>query len=480
MSRQHHCYLVLDQGGHASRAIIFDRDGNVLEAVEHALETKELPSGYIEHDPKQLLDSLKQAAEEVCQKLTLNYRENLQSAALVCQRSSLACWHRETQQSLYNIISWQDRRAASWLSDWLEKSALGDDIYKRTGLFANAHFGASKMRWLLKNVEAVQQALAEGQLNCAPLACYLVQQLTEEKNYLLDAGNASRTLLWNVNQCCWDESLLQYFDIPSTILPAVKPCNAEFGHIRLGSQTIPLRFVNGDQNAAFFAHGALESDRVYVNLGTGAFCAALVQGETRQTGLLKTLAVMDSSPVFMLEGTVNGGGSALAWAANKMGVNVDYQCLNKELLTDGGELLFINGIGGLGSPYWQSEFPSQFIGEGSAEQKLAAVIDSVLFLLQRNMDFMEEQGIAITRIQLSGGMSKSDGLCQRLADLSQKEVCRSDIVEASARGAAFWLAACPSFWKNNIGAQIFSPRNKPIAARYQAWLKAMDQRLRSA
>lgn len=477
MSNLHHCYLVMDQGGHASRAIVFDRNGSVLDAVEHEIDTQQGPGSCVEHDPQQLLDSLKCSAEDVCHNLPASYRGNLQSAALVCQRSSIACWHRQSLQPLYNIISWQDRRAAEWLNVTLGKSGLAEEVHRRTGLIANAHFGASKMRWLLKNVGAVQQALSTGQLNCAPLATFLVQHLTEEKNYLLDAGNASRTLLLNVNECRWDEFLLECFDIPLSVLPLVNPCASEFGHIRLGQQSIPLRFVNGDQNAAFFSHGALEAGTVYINLGTGAFCAALGGAGAETLGLLKTLVVMDSFPVFMLEGAVNGAGSALTWAEKELGVELDYQLLNSELLTEGSELLFMNGVGGLGSPYWQSDFATAFIGEGSNVEKFAAVVDSILFLLQRNMESMAEQGVVIDKIQLGGGLSKSDGLCQRLANISQKEVHRSDLVEASARGAAFWLARCPPAWKSNIGEQCFLPSDSLIVNRYAAWLEAMNCRL---
>jgi glycerol kinase len=476
-------YLILDQGGHSSRAIIFNQKGELLESVECAVATQHLSELEVEQNPLEVADSLRSLALEAYQELPLVYRSRLESAALVCQRSSVVAWHSLNHEPFYPILSWQDRRAGDWLEEFLKQNPqLPADIHQRTGLFPNAHFGASKIRWLLKHVPAVCSAAQTGVLNCAPLAAWLIQQLTEEYNYAVDAGNASRTMLWNIQETQWDTDLLGHFAIPQAILPPVLSPLSEFGHIRLGQSRIPLRFVNGDQNAAFYAQGALAEGVAYINIGTGAFCAARANPSSGSGRLLKTLAMLNKSPEFLVEGTVNGAASALTWAEKLFGVNVDYVALDNSLKSDSNNLLFLNGVGGLGSPYWCGKFASVFIkisenssADDNHHESFAAVAESVLFLLQRNLECIKEQGIAVRKIYLGGGLSQSEGLCQRLADLSGCIVSRAEVVEASARGAAFWLSGCPSNWRAGIKARDYHPQSAGISNRYKKWLFAMHQ-----
>ena len=475
--------LILDQGGHSSRAIIFNQKGELLESVECAVATQHLSELEVEQNPLEVVDSLRSSALEAYQELPLVYRSRLESVALVCQRSSVVAWHRLYHEPLYPILSWQDRRAGTWLEELLKHNPqLRADIHQRTGLFPNAHFGASKIRWLLQYVPAIYNAAQAGVLNCAPLAAWLIQQLTEEYSYAVDAGNASRTMLWNIETAQWDTGLLGHFDIPQAILPPVLSPLSDFGHIRLGKSRIPLRFVNGDQNAAFYAQGALEEGVAYINIGTGAFCAAPAKPSSGSGRLLKTLAMLDKSPEFLIEGTVNGAASALTWAEKLLAVSVDYVALDKMLMSDSNSLLFLNGVGGLGSPYWYGQFSSVFIKSGensfpqdSHHERFAAVAESVLFLLQRNLECIKAQGIAVRKIYLGGGLSQSEGLCQRLADLSGCVVSRAEIVEASARGAAFWLSGCPANWRAGVKLRDYHPHPAGISSRYKQWLLAMRQ-----
>ncbi len=474
------CYLVLDQGGHASRAVIFNSQGQVLDVEERAVRTLCASQETIEQDPIELVLTLREAAKTVVARLSKSNQSLLKSAALICQRSSIAVWNRNTFEPLYNVISWQDRRAANWLDELLQKqSGLAQQIHERTGLIPNAHFGASKIRWVLDNVPEAGEALKHHQLYCAPLAAYLVSQLTTQRRVMLDAGNASRSMLWDIERLCWDDDLLTCFGIPASVLPSVHPTLHEYGQLDLGRCQLPLSYVNGDQNAAFFAYGAMQRHTAYINMGTGAFCAVLNE-KVRSDRLLKTLALWNTVPVVLLEGTVNGAACALDWAAQELGVSIDYALLDRTLeqaaRVEHGPL-FLNGIGGLGSPYWCSDFSSRFIGGGDTTSQLVAVAESILFMLQKNIDHMLEIGVRIDKVVVGGGLSRSSALCQSMSDLSGYPVHRSQVVEASARGAAFHLAACPEAWHHRKRAADFTPRNEFIKGRYRLWLDEMEQQL---
>ncbi len=472
------CYMVLDQGGQSSRALIFDRKGKLLSNISSPVATRAPRPGWVEQDPVQVLNSVKQAAFDAFDCLPVSYQSNLKAVGLVCQRSSIVNWCRESGQALSPVISWQDRRAADMLDEILEKDpSLAKQIPEKTGLFPNPHFGASKIYWCLKKLPELEPALREGKLVCAPLVSYLLYQLADEGPLFVDGGNASRTMLWNLHTCDWDAELLRCFDIPSNILPISVNTLYDFGQFQIGKCFYPIRYLNGDQNAAFFSLGHIDSTALYMNIGTGAFCSALWNGESESVDrLLKTIVVALSAPIYMLEGTVNGAAAALEWAFEYLDLPSNFKDLGDSLARVDAPPLFLNGVGGLGSPYWQANFDSKFVGEGSDEEKLVAVLESILFLLHVNLDYMKHAGICINKVNLSGGLSLMDGLCQRLTDLLEIPVFRPEIVEASARGAAFWLAGCPASWSQTKG-DWFKPQQSTIGKRYRCWKLEMDSLL---
>lgn len=471
-------YLVLDQGGQSSRALIFDGFGELLSEAAVKINTSNIKPGWVEQDPDQLVSSLLHAASEAIGLLSSEQVPKIVSAGLVTQRSSLVCWDKETGQALYPVISWQDRRAA----DWLNSQALDSDWVQRlTGLQLSPHYGASKIRWCLEHAEPVKQAFREDRLVCGPLAAFLISRLTASGKLLVDPANASRTLLWNIDSADWDPALLDCFDIPAAILPKIVPTQFDFGFLTVDGVKIPLKLVNGDQSAALFANGPLQPDTAYLNIGTGAFIAApWPDSRDRPCRLLKSLVHLDEQRHYVVEGTVNGAASALDWFQRS------YPAFDAEKLDSviqrGSQRhqqipLFINGIGGLGSPFWCDVAP-EFIGEANDEQRMTAVLESIVFMLQVNLDEMRSRGFGPDRLLLSGGLSRLDGLCQMLADLSNIKVWRPQQVEASARGAAYWLAGCPKGWMPLSAAQFDPAINEgSLNRRFARWLTALQQRL---
>ncbi len=467
-------FLVIDQGGQSSRLLVFDDVGQQRLLLRESVETRYPGLGRVEQDPLKMVASIRTLLDKLPDQLGAQCHK-LKAAALVTQRSSLVCWDRQSGKPLSPVLSWQDTRAANLLT---ELHLNDSEVAERTGLRPNAHYGASKLRWCLDTLPAVREALAEQRLACGPLASYLLFALTREHHFAIDPGNAQRTLLLNLNSGQWDKALLAQFDLPEQILPPLQPSTSEFGTLAVGDVSVPVGLVNGDQNAAFFGAGPLHGERVYINAGTGAFIAApWPEAQPAPPGLLKTLVFQSAKKRwFVAEGTVNGAASALELQAAELGI-ADYQLHLDHWCRSVTDIpLFLNGVGGLGAPYWRSDFSSRFVpfDQQDPESGMVAVLESIVFLLRVNFLRLGEMGGPFTEIVLSGGLSGLHGFCQRLADLCGLPVFRNPETEATARGAAFLLAGQPGAWKVRDDVQYFVPEpNTEFELRFKHWLQAM-------
>ena len=411
MAASHPLYLALDQGGHASRALVFDGQGVEQARSLCEVQVHHPQPDWVEQDPEELVASLLEAMRAVLLQLGARAAQ-IVSAGLATQRSSIVCWDRITGQALSPVISWQDRRA----HEWLTRFALhAEAIHASTGLMLSAHYGASKLRWCLEHLPAVAQAETEGRLAFGPLASFLIFRLTEERTLAADPGNAARTLLWNIKSLDWDEGLLHLFSIPLAALPPCVPTRYEFGHLVVDEQRIPLTIVNGDQSAALFAYGAPNANSAYINMGTGAFVQR-TSGDFpgQQPRLLTGIVLRDGDEkIYVLEGTVNGAGAALQWIAEDLGLDDLEQQLPAWLAQSAVEPpLFLNGISGLGAPYWVADFESRFSAEAEPSLMAVAVAESIVFLLQANLDLFQKLASPLELIIASGGLTWYEGLCQ--------------------------------------------------------------------
>jgi glycerol kinase len=381
------------------------------------------------------------------------------------------CWDRSSGAALSPVLSWQDTRAAAWLQ---EQQLDEEAIRASTGLYPNAHYGLSKMRWCLDNIEAVRQAAADGRLLIGPLAAFLAFRLLESRPARVDPANASRTLLLDLACGDWNEAMLARFGIERAWLPEVTRSDANYGEFVTQTCRLPLRLLSGDQSTAAFAHGGLRAEAAYLNVGTGAFVFRAT-GAAPPSRLLRSVVHWADGPQYVVEGTVNGAGSALAAFAQVQGIADAGAALDAAWQGDAsaGDVVYLNGIGGLGSPDWRSDFPSRFVGEGAPEQQLVAVAESIVFLVERNLALLRTLGTPCEYLLASGGISQADRFCQALADLTGLPVRRPAHCEATARGAAFLLAGRPDDWADLI-RQDFAPRDAPgLNARHRRWLGAM-------
>jgi glycerol kinase len=466
-------YLALDQGGHASRALVFDsRGATVARALREVREFQPQPD-WVEQDPDELVGSLTEAIREVEREIG-DRAKHIAAAGLATQRSSIVCWDRISGDALSPVLSWQDRRAHEWLAHFAPHAGA---IHATTGLMLSAHYGASKLRWCLDHLPRVAAAAADKRLAMGPLASFLAFRLTEERALVTDPANAARTLLWNLETFDWDPGLLHLFDIPRALLPDCVPTRFGFGRLA-GGHRPPLTLVTGDQSAALFAYGTPRAANAYVNIGTGAFVQRIAGAAPgRPPRLLTGIVLRDTGEtVYTLEGTVNGAGAALAWAEAELGLENVAERLAEWLERAGEPPLFLNGVGGLGAPFWVADFESRFVGEAEPEQKIVAVAESIVFLVQANLDEFRKLAAPLEGIIASGGLAGVDALCQRLSDLSGLPLHRPVEHEATARGLAWLLAGKPRDWPEPDFGAWFKPRaNAGLRARYGRWRARMEE-----
>ena len=441
--------LALDQGSHASKALIFDARGRLAGAGECAIATRRPRPGWVEHDAGEILASLRQAIADARAASGLATLE-FSAAGLAVQRSSIVCWDRHDGVPLSPVLSWQDRRNAAWLA---QQHLDPDRLRAITGLVASPHYGASKLRWCLDHLPQVRQAERAGRLCCGPLASFLLHQLLDERPFLVDPANAARTLLYDLGAGDWSPPMLERCGLRRDCLPHCVPNRHPFGTLRQEGVEAGLVAATGDQPAALFAWGEPGADTLFVNIGTGAFVQRLFpEKPPAAPGLLQGVAWQDAARSrWVLEGTDNGAGAALDWLAGARDAAVQrlVEAAPRWLAQAEDPLLFSNGVGGLGSPYWIADAPIRFSREAELPGETVAVLESIVFLLQVNIQAITATVVPgyppARRIVISGGLAQLDGLCQRLADLSGLPVERPPDVEATAHGLGWLLngALCP-------------------------------------
>lgn len=475
-------YLCIDQGGHASRAIVFNNEGEMISSAYCDIETQYPAHHFVEHNAKDVIDSINSSIKQVIDQLG-DKKNHIISAGLATQRSNIVCWNNETGEALSPVISWQDRRNNDWLNQLEDQNEF---LHKATGLFMSPHYGASKLRWCIDNLPEVKSALDENKLAFGPMASFITFNLVDEKSLFVDPVNASRTQLWNLKQSNWDNELLKLFGIPISALPTCVPSVFNYGQINIGNLNIPLRLVTGDQSAAMYAYGELQADTVYVNTGTGAFLSRS-SGPLPLYGrrLLTSIIFQDVQDKkvqnhYVLEGTVNGAGSALEWLAKQYPDTNIFEHLSEWLNEIETPPLFLNGISGLAAPFWQPNFESKFNREANLNEKTVAVVESIIFLSKSCLDEMSKLSSRPEQIQLTGGLASQNCLNQKLADLSGLAVYRPTECEASARGTAYLLAEQPTHWPEEDAGDWFDPEENPaLVKRYNEWLQAMIHNLRN-
>lgn len=469
-------YLGIDQGTQSSRAILFNPQGEIVSSAQEAVSLMR-DGDRCEQDGNEILDSLSTVITSVIEQIggdpAGDYR--IKAAGLATQRSSIIAWDAETGRPLSALLSWSDLRGDEFIATIREHESL---ICSRTGLPLTAYYGGSKIRWLLTQSQSVRQSRKQQRLCIGPLASFLLFNLLKDAPYVVDQANALRTQLFNLHHLQWDTALLDLYSVPQELLPEVKPTHADYGRLKAGD--IPLLAVNGDQTAALLATHSDGENGALVNVGSGAFILQPTGNQLLRSGNLLTglLRSSSESTEYLLEGTVNGAGSALQWLEQQMpaGESFDLDRAFEQLFSD---TIFINGIGGLGSPFWKSvnsgfwsiSRECMITDLQTIDDNLQGLVaESILFLIQANIDAMLELGRDLHQLTLTGGISRSDGFCQRMANLSDLEVVRPQIVEATARGIASEAAGATKQWGSCEHDRFHPRQDEALIRRYHTFL----------
>lgn len=463
--------LAIDQGTHATRTMLVDTNGRIRFSSFADIGLYRKGKLRVEQDPEEILSGVQSTLEAALSAATT--LGDIVCAGLAVQRSSVVAWDRRSGRAISPVISWQDRRTLQWLRKLSERSG---EIKQCTGLPLSSHYGGSKLRWMAAHHSDVQKAMNEGWLAWGPLGAYLLFHLLKNSPYVVDHANAQRTLLWDLSTQRWNPILMELFEIPPDSLPVPLPTSHNYG--RLAAADVPLTAATGDQTAAFFSLGRPKTETVGINIGTGAFVLAPTGGTPiRHSTLLSGL--LDSSSeksLYAIEGTVNGAGAAFSWVAEEW--QMPDLVLQMPAFFNRQDVppIFLNTVGGLGSPWWRADNPPAFIGTGTLAGRAVAVAESIVFLIQANLDAIASAGLSANRIKITGGLSHLDALCQRMADLSGIEIYRPADTEATVRGTAWLAFQRPRHWPKPGRGHIFEPRKNPrLRERYERFCRLIEE-----
>ena len=451
--------LAMDQGTTSSRAIIFDPSYSVVALAQEEFQQHFPHSGWVEHSPADIWRTSLNTAKTAITKAGISPKQ-ISAIGITNQRETTLIWDRKTGEPAYNAIVWQDRRTAEYCNG-LKSQGHEPSITKKTGLLLDPYFSASKLAWILDNVDGARARAEAGELAFGTVDTWLLWNLTEGASHATDATNASRTMLYNIHLGEWDAELLTLFNIPSNLLPTVKDCAADFGHSSLLGAIIPILGIAGDQQAATLGQACFNPGMMKSTYGTGCF-ALLNTGDTpvnSSNRLLTTIAYqLDGKPTYALEGSIFIAGAAVQWLRDGLGI-IDSAKQSGELAAtadDNQQVYMIPAFTGLGAPWWDPDARGALIGltrgTGPAELSRAA-LESVCYQTLDLLNAMQSDWnqVADTVLRVDGGMVASDWTMQRLADILQSPIDRPVIAETTALGAAWLAGSRAGIWSDQAG-----------------------------
>lgn len=460
--------MALDQGTTSSRCVIF-RNGRPVASAQNEYRQIYPQPGWVEHSPHDIWESQYGAAREAMARAAVTAAD-IAAIGITNQRETTLVWDRRTGEPVYNAIVWQCRRTSS-LCEKLRKRGMEDIIRKKTGLVADAYFSATKLMWLLDNVAGLRRRAEAGEIAFGTPDTWLIWKLTGGRLHITDYTNASRTMLFDINNLCWDSELLRIFDIPKAMLPQVVPSSGFVGYTspELFGGAIPVCGIAGDQQAALFGQKCRNAGSAKNTYGTGCFMLMNV-GEHpvyTRSGLITTVACGENgSPVYALEGSVFSAGSAVQWLRDEMKLisSASESEAAAASVDDTNGVYMVPAFTGLGAPYWNSDARGIICGLSRGANRchiIRAVLESIAYQTKDVLDLMEnETGIPLERLRADGGASSNGFLMQFQADITGRIIERPAYVESTALGAAC-LAALGSGEETGDtdgGTIVFEPR----------------------
>jgi len=454
--------LALDQGTTSSRAIIFNKEGQIVAMAQKEFNQYYPQSGWVEHDATEIWSSQLSVATEAVAKAGLN-SSAIAAIGITNQRETTILWDRATGRPICPAIVWQDRRTASYC-DELKEKGYSDLIRQKTGLLIDAYFSASKIHWILNNVEGAREKAAKGELAFGTVDSWLVWNLTGGEKHITDVTNASRTMLYNINTLEWDNELLDLFEVPRSILPEVRSSSEVYGETgaNILAARVPIAGIAGDQQAALFGQLCTQTGMVKNTYGTGCFMLMNIGNKpVRSTNnLVTTIAWKIGDEVnYALEGSIFIGGAIVQWLRDGLGIirnSADVEELAAKVPDTGGVYL-VPAFAGLGAPHWDPYARGTLVGltRGSNASHIArAALEGIAFQTVDILRAMEaDAGTAIKELRVDGGATANQLLLQFQADILQARVVRPQITETTAIGAAYLAGLAVGLWKSTDDIQ---------------------------
>ena len=449
--------LALDQGTTSSRAIIFDHAGQIISIGQKEFNQIYPKSGWVEHDPREIWSSQIAVVAEALVKADIKSAD-FAAIGITNQRETTIVWDRETGRPIHNAIVWQDRRTASYC-DELKAKGHDEKIKEKTGLLIDSYFSATKIRWILNNVEGAKKKAEDGELLFGTVDTWLIYNLTDKEKHVTDVTNASRTMLFNINTMQWDEELLTLFEIPKSMLPEVKTSSEVYGETagKILTDKIPIAGIAGDQQAALFGQLCINPGMVKNTYGTGCFMLMNIGNKpiVSKNKLVTTVAWQIGKEVtYALEGSIFIAGAIVQWLRDGLGIiksSEDVEALaDKVKDTDG--VYLVPAFAGLGAPHWDSYARGTIVGltRGSNASHIArAALEGIAFQTVDILKAMEaDAGKEIKELRVDGGATNNNLLMQFQSDILQAKVVRPKITETTAIGAAYLAGLAVGYWKN--------------------------------
>jgi glycerol kinase len=447
--------LALDQGTTSSRAILFDREQNIIKAAQKEFTQFYPKQGWVEHDPMDIYSSQYAVMMEVITKSGIDVND-IVAIGIANQRETTVLWDKNTGRPIYNAIVWQCRRTAD-IVESLKERGLAGHIKEATGLVADAYFSGTKIKWILDHVEGARERAKRGEILFGTVDTWLVWKLTNGEIHVTDYTNASRTMIYNIKTLDWDEKLLGALDIPRAMLPDVRGCSEVYGCAAIQGASIPIAGIAGDQQAALFGQTCFERGEAKNTYGTGCFLL-MNTGETpvdSKNGLLTTIAIGQGGKVqYALEGGVFVGGAVIQWLRDEMRFIAESRDAEyyAQKVDDTDGVYLVPAFTGLGAPYWDMYARGCIIGitRGTKrEHIIRAAQESIAYQSLELVEAMEkDSGIALSALNVDGGASRDRFLMQFQADILNRPVNRPKVRETTALGAAYLAGLATGVWQN--------------------------------
>lgn len=488
--------MAFDAGTTSSRTIIFDEFGNIISSAQKNFAQYFPKPGYVEHDPNEIWSTQIGTAVEAMSKVGIS-PSDIKAIGITNQRETTVIWDKKTGEPIYNAIVWQCRRTSEFC-DSLKDRGYEEFFRKKTGLVIDAYFSATKIKWILDNVEGAREKAEKGQLYFGTIDTWLIYKLSGNKLHITDYSNASRTMLFNINTLTWDDEILTLLDIPKSLLPQVKSSCQVYGlsDDKFLGGNIPIAAAIGDQQSALFGQLCFEEAEAKNTYGTGAFLLMNTGQKPifSKNGLVTTIAwAIEEKVYYALEGSIFVAGSAIQWLRDEMHLiesSQDSEYMASKV-KDTLDCFVVPAFTGLGAPYWDQYARGTIVGITRGTNKyhiIRATLESIAFLSYDVLNAMEEDcKFKLKKLKVDGGASNNNFLMQFQSDIIGVDVERPSIVETTAKGAAFLAGLSVKIYKNmedlkkkTNSYKIFKPqmdeikRNELVDRWHRAAIKSKD------